>query len=160
DRTAGEAAMRIAIVHDWLSEFGGAERVLSEILRLYPTADLFVVVDHMSRTERGFLQGRPVHTTFVQRLPFSRRFYRSYLPPMPLAIEQIDLSAYELVISSSYAVAKGVITGPDQLHISYVHSPMRYAWDLTHQYLAESRLDHGLKAWMVRYMLHKIRLWD
>jgi glycosyltransferase involved in cell wall biosynthesis len=79
---------------------------------------------------------------------------------MPLAIEQLDLSEYELVISSSHAVAKGVITGPDQLHVSYVHSPIRYAWDLQHQYLRESNLDRGLKGWVAKWLLHKIRLWD
>jgi glycosyltransferase involved in cell wall biosynthesis len=79
---------------------------------------------------------------------------------MPLAIEQFDLSAYNLVISSSHAVAKGVITGPDQLHISYVHSPIRYAWDLQHQYLRESGFDRGMKGWFARWALHRIRQWD
>ena len=79
---------------------------------------------------------------------------------MPLAVEQFDLSRYDIIISSSYAVAKGVITGPDQLHISYVHSPMRYAWDLQHQYLQQSGLDHGLKSWLARWILHKMRIWD
>jgi glycosyltransferase involved in cell wall biosynthesis len=79
---------------------------------------------------------------------------------MPLAIEQLDLSSYDLILSSHHAVAKGVITGPNQLHISYVHSPMRYAWDLQHQYLRESRLDRGLKGWITRYLLHRLRLWD
>lgn len=79
---------------------------------------------------------------------------------MPLAIEQLDVSGYDLVLSSSHAVAKGVITGPDQLHISYVHSPMRYAWDLQHQYLRESGLDKGLKGWITKWLLHKLRMWD
>ena len=79
---------------------------------------------------------------------------------MPLAIEQFDLSSYDLVISSSHAVAKGVLTGPDQLHISYVHSPIRYAWNLQHQYLKEAGLNRGMKGWLAKWVLHKIRLWD
>lgn len=79
---------------------------------------------------------------------------------MPLAIEQLDMSAYDVVISSSHAVSKGVITGPDQIHVSYVHSPIRYAWDFQHQYLRESGLNKGLKGWLAKYLLHKIRIWD
>jgi len=93
-------------------------------------------------------------------LPKARSKYRSYLPLMPLAIEQFDLSSYDLVISSSHAVAKGVLTGPDQLHISYVHSPIRYAWNLQHQYLKEAGLNRGMKGWLAKWVLHKIRLWD
>jgi len=151
---------RIAIVHDWLVTYAGAERVLEQLLILYPQADLFAVCDFLPEAERGFLQGRRPRTTFIQRLPFARRKYRGYLPLMPLAIEQLDLSAYDLVISSSHAVAKGVLTGPDQLHVSYVHSPIRYAWDLQHQYLCESGLDQGVKGWIAKWLLHKIRLWD
>src|SRR3954462_3410618 len=89
-----------------------------------------------------------------------RRNYRRYLPLMPLAIEQYDLGSYDLVLSSSHAVAKGVLTGPDQLHICYCHSPMRYAWDLQHQYLRETRLDRGMKGALARWMLSRMRLWD
>lgn len=97
---------------------------------------------------------------FMRHAPGIRKRHRMYLPLMPLAIEQLDLRGYQIVISSSYAVAKGVLTGPDQLHIAYVHSPMRYAWDLQHQYLEESRLQHGLKSWLARAMLYRMRLWD
>ena len=152
--------MRIAIVHDWLVTYAGAERVLEQILLLYPEADLYAVCDFVPEAERAFLQGRTPRTTFIQRLPWARRKYRGYMPLMPLAIEQLDLSGYDLVISSSHAVAKGVLTGPDQLHISYVHSPMRYAWELQHQYLREARLTRGLKSWLARWQLHKLRLWD
>jgi glycosyltransferase involved in cell wall biosynthesis len=107
-----------------------------------------------------FLRGRHVQTSFIQNLPRASKSFRSYLPLMPLAVEQLDLSAYDLIISSSHAVSKGVLTGPDQLHISYVHSPVRYAWDLQHQYLKESGLDHGIKGLLAKWMLHKIRLWD
>ncbi len=152
--------MRIAIVHDWLVTYAGAERVLEQILLLYPEADLYAVCDFVPEAERAFLQGRTPRTTFIQRLPWARRKYRAYLPLMPLAIEQLDLSGYDLVISSSHAVAKGVLTGPDQLHLSYVHSPLRYAWDLQHQYLREARLTRGLKSWLARWLLHKLRIWD
>jgi glycosyltransferase involved in cell wall biosynthesis len=151
---------RIAVIHDWLTTYAGAERVLEQILALYPDADLFAVCDFLSESDRAFLGGRIPTTTFIQRLPGARKHYRSYLPLMPLAIEQIDLSAYDLVISSSHAVAKGVLTGPDQLHISYVHSPIRYAWDLQHQYLKESGLDRGFKGGLAKWILHKIRIWD
>lgn len=152
--------MKIAIVHEWLSTYAGSERVLEQMLTTYPSADLFALVDFVPQAERAFLRGKVVETSFVQNLPFARRRFRNYLPLMPLAVEQFDLSAYKLVISSSHAVAKGVLTGPDQLHISYVHSPIRYAWDLQHQYLKESGLTSGAKAWLAKWMLHKIRLWD
>ena len=152
--------MRIAIVHDWLVTYAGAERVLEQILLLYPEADLYAVCDFVPEAERAFLQGRTPRTTFIQRLPWARRKYRGYLPLMPLAIEQLDLSGYDLVISSSHAVAKGVLTGSDQLHLSYVHSPLRYAWELQHQYLREARLTRGLKSWLARWQLHKLRIWD
>lgn len=151
---------RLAIVHDWLVTYAGAERVLEQILLLYPEADLYAVCDFVPEAERAFLQGRTPRTTFIQRLPWARRKYRGYLPLMPLAIEQLDLSGYDLVISSSHAVAKGVLTGPDQLHLSYVYSPLRYAWELQHQYLREARLTRGLKSWLARWQLHKLRIWD
>lgn len=152
--------MKIAIVCDWLVTYAGAERVLEQILNIYPQADLYSVVDFIPENQRGFIKNKKVQTTFIQNLPFAKKKYRTYLPFMPLAIEQLDLSKYDLVISSSHAVAKGVLTGPNQLHISYVHSPVRYAWDLQHQYLKESGLDKGIKGWLAKYLLHKIRMWD
>lgn len=152
--------MRIAIIHDWLTVYAGAERVLEQILSLYPDADLFSLVDFLPGCQREFIHNRRVTTSFIQNLPFAKSKYRQYLPLMPLAVEQFNLSGYDLVITSSYAVAKGVLTGPDQLHISYVHSPIRYAWDLQHQYLKEGGLDHGLKGWIAKFILHKIRTWD
>lgn len=151
---------RIAIVHDWLTTYAGAERVLEQMLALYPQADLFSVCDFLPELERAFLQGRTPKTTFIQHLPGARKRYRQYLPLMPLAVEQLDLSGYDIVLSSSHAVAKGVLTGPDQLHISYVHSPIRYAWDLQHQYLRESGLERGFKGRLAQWLLHKIRQWD
>lgn len=152
--------MKIAIIHDWLTVYAGAEKVLEQLLKLYPHADVFTIVDFLPEKDRTFLKNHKITTSFIQRLPFSSTKYRHYLPLMPLAIEQFDLSGYDLIISDSHAVAKGVITGPNQVHISYVHTPIRYAWDLQHQYLRESSLDHGLKGWIVKYLLHKIRLWD
>ena len=152
--------IRIAIVHDWFVNYAGSERVVEQILNLFPHADLFAVVDFLDEEKRGFIQNKPVTTTFIQKFPFAKTKFRQYLPLMPLAIEQLDLSAYDLIISSSHAVAKGVLTSPNQLHISYVHSPIRYAWDLQHQYLKESNLEKGFKSWIARWILHQIRLWD
>ena len=147
--------MKVAIVHDWLVAPGGAEKVLEQIIECFPDADLFSLVDFLE--DRRPLGGKPVTTSFIQHLPFARSRYRSYLPLMPLAVEQFDLSGYDLIITSSYAVAKGVLAGPDQTHVSYVHSPMRYAWDLQHQYLREANLTHGLKSWVARVVLHYLR---
>jgi glycosyltransferase involved in cell wall biosynthesis len=152
--------MRVAIVHDWLVTYAGAERVLEQMLLCYPDAELYSLIDFVPQSERAFLGERRVHTSFLQRLPGIRRRYRSFLPLMPVAIEQFDLSGHDLVLSSSYAVAKGVLTGPDQLHVCLCHSPMRYAWDLQHQYLRETGLDRGLRGSMARWMLHRMRLWD
>ena len=150
----------VGIVADWLVTYAGAERVIKEFIDLYPNADLYSVVDFLSDESRALLHDKKAKTTFIQKLPYSKTKYQKYLPLMPLAIEQLDLSSHDLVLSSSHAVAKGVLTGPDQLHISYVHSPIRYAWDLQHQYLAEAGLNKGLKGAIAKFILHKIRLWD
>lgn len=152
--------MKIAVVCDWLVTYAGAERVLEQILNVYPEADLFCVVDFLPEDKRDFIKNKKTTTTFIQNLPKAKEKYRSYLPLMPIAIEQLDVSGYDIVISSSHAVAKGIMTGPDQIHISYVHSPVRYAWDLQHQYLQEAGLDKGLKGFVARVILHYIRLWD
>lgn len=152
--------MKVAIVHDWLTVYAGAEKVLEQMFEVWPDADLFAVVDFLPADKRHFVKGKHAKTTFLQRMPKARTQYRNYLPLMPMAVEQHDLSGYDLVLSSSHAVAKGVLTGPDQLHVSYVHSPIRYAWDLQHQYLAESGLVRGLKGMLARYILHYMRLWD
>ncbi|MBJ7437645.1 MAG: glycosyltransferase [Sphingopyxis sp.] len=114
----------------------------------------------MPEKDRAFLKGKTPKTSFLQKLPFAKSKYRAYLPLMPFAIEQFDLSAYDVVLSSSHAVAKGVLTGPDQLHISYTYSPIRYAWDLQFQYLSEAGLSRGLRSVLVRCLLHRIRIWD
>ncbi len=152
---------RVALVHEWFDHFYGSERVAAEILACFPDADVFTLVDIMDGESRRFLDGKNITTSFIQRLPFghSPRF-RHYLPLFPLAIEQFDLGAYDLVLSSSHAVAKGVLTGPAQLHVAYVHTPMRYAWELQHDYLRQSGLDRGLKGLLVRWLMHRLRLWD
>jgi glycosyltransferase involved in cell wall biosynthesis len=152
--------MRIAVVHDYLYVFGGAERVLRSILRCFPEADLYALFDVASEEDRRLIGYTRASTSFLQKMPFLQRHHRQYLPLMPLAIEQLDLSSYDLIISSSYAVAKGVLTGPDQLHLAYVHSPMRYAWDLQHQYLSESGMTKGIKGAIARMVLHRMRVWD
>lgn len=151
---------RVAVIHDWLTTNTGAERVLEQILQCYPTADLYSLVDSLSSAERTFLNGRQVRTSFLQRIPFGKTIFRKLLWLLPAAVESFDLSEYNLVISSSFAVAKGVITGPDQLHICYCHSPIRYAWDLQHEYLTQARLTSGLSSIYARAALHYLRIWD
>lgn len=151
---------KIAFVADWLVNYAGAEKVLSQLFEVYPDADLFSVIDFLSDKDRELIANKQAQTTYIQKFPKAKKHYQKYLPFMPLAIEQLDVSQYDVVLSSSHAVAKGVLTGPDQLHISYVHSPMRYAWDLQHQYLRESGFDKGLKGLIVKRLLHKLRLWD
>lgn len=151
---------KIAIVHEWFTSHAGSEKVVEQILKVYPNADLYSLVDFLSPAQRKFIAGKPVTTSFIQSLPFARRHFRNYLPLMPLAVEQFDLSDYDLVISSHHAVAKGVLTRPDQLHISYVHTPLRYGWELQHQYLRQANLTRGAKSWLTRAILHYMRLWD
>ena len=152
--------MRVAIVHEWLETYAGSERVLEQLLAIWPEADLFAVCDFLPAGERGFLKGKVPATSFIQRLPRAQKWFRYYLGLMPVAVEQFDLSGYDLVISSSHAVAKGVLTGPATLHVSYVHSPMRYAWDLQHQYLRQAGLDRGVKGVLTRWLLARMRAWD
>ena len=150
----------VGIVADWLVTYAGAERVIKEFLDIFPESELYSIVDFLQPEARNELHGKNAVTSFIQNLPKSKKNYQKYLPLMPLAIEQLDVSSHDIILSSSHAVAKGILTGPDQLHISYVHSPIRYAWDLQHQYLREAGFNRGIKASIVKYLLHKIRLWD
>ena len=152
--------MKVAIIHDWLVTYAGAEKVLEQMLNIFPEADLYSLVDFLDKDNRGFIKNKKVNTSFIQNLPKAKKKYRNYLPLMPLAIEQFDLRGYDLIISSSHCVAKGVITGPEQKHICMIYSPVRYAWDLQGQYLSESGLTKGLKGWIAKIILHYIRLWD
>ncbi|WP_158989234.1 glycosyltransferase family 4 protein [Mucilaginibacter sp. L196] len=152
--------MKIALIHDWLTVIGGAEKVFKEIASLYPDADIYTLVAREETIKSLNLSRHKVTTSFIQNLPFSEKRYRSYLPLFSLAIEQFDLSGYDLVISSSHAVAKGVLTNSNQIHICYCHTPVRYAWDLYHQYLNEAGLNKGIKGFIVKYFLHRLRQWD
>jgi len=151
---------KVAVVHEWLASCDGSEKVVQQILNIYPHAHLYSLVDFLPAHQRAFIQDKLVTTSFIQQLPLARRFFRSYLPLMPIAVEQFDLSAYDLIISSHHAVAKGVITRPDQLHICYIHTPLRYGWEFQHQYLRHAKLEKGVKSWFIRAVLHYLRLWD
>ncbi len=151
---------KVAIIHDWYQEKGGAENVIASLLNIYPNADFFALVDFFDDQQRKeVLKGKKVTYTFIQKLPFAKKIFRHYLLLFPLAIERLDLRKYDLVISSSHAVAKGVITGPEQLHICINYSPMRYAWDMYFDYIKEHNL-RGIKEKFLSYVLHKIRIWD
>jgi glycosyltransferase involved in cell wall biosynthesis len=153
--------MRIALIQDWLTEFGGAEKVFESILKLYPQADIYTLTSMKEVTVKLGIDKSKLKESFISKLPFGRTKYRNYLQLFPKAIESFDLSEYDIIISSSYSVAKGVITNSNQLHICFCHSPVRYAWDLYHQYLNESNLDgFSLKGLYARHVLHKLRIWD
>jgi glycosyltransferase involved in cell wall biosynthesis len=151
---------RVAIVHDWLDTWGGGEQVLAELLQMYPDAALLALVDFLSPDDRERLRGRGVRTSFLQRVPGARSSFRLYLPWFPRAIESLDVSEFDLVISSSHAVAKGVRTSSRQLHICYCYTPMRYAWDLQDQYLEQTGLHRGLRGFAARRVLARMRSWD
>ncbi|MCF6349961.1 MAG: glycosyltransferase family 4 protein [Flavobacteriaceae bacterium] len=153
--------MKKALVHDWLVTYAGAERCVESFTNIWNDFDIFTLVDYLNDKDREIiLKNKTTTTSIIQKLPFSKTKYRNYLPLFPYAIEQFDLSEYDLILSSSHAVAKGVLTRPDQFHISYVYSPIRYVWDLYFQYLKESNLDRGIKGFFARYFIHKIRNWD
>jgi len=153
--------MRIAYVQDWLTVDGGAEKVTREILSLYPEADVFSLIDFMAPdTRQDVLYGKKAKTSFLQYMPMAKRHYRWYLPLFPWAIEALNLTAYDLIISSSYAVAKGVRTRPGQKHICYCHSPMRYAWDLQEEYLNDLAGKSLLLKSVMRFFLNRIKKWD
>ena len=151
--------MRVAVVHDWLVVSGGAEKVTRELLRTYD-ADLFALVDFLDDTDRTFITGgRHARTSFIQRLPFARRHFRNYLPLFPMAMERLDLGGYDLIVSASYAVAKGVRKRPGQKHVCYIHTPMRWAWVKEEEYLRDHRVT-GPKAALLRWQLDRLRRWD
>ena len=159
-RIQAMAKPKVALVHEWFYTYAGAEKVLEAMLSEFPDADVFGLIDRMPARHRAGLRGKKIHTTILQKIPFVEHIYKRLLPLMPFAIEQLDLSEYDLVISNSHAVAKGVLTSARQLHICYCYTPMRYAWDLQEQYLRESAIERGLQSAMARYFLHRIRLWD
>jgi hypothetical protein len=152
--------LKVALVHEWFVNYAGAERVVEQMIAAFPEAELFALVDFLEGNQRHYLGNKTVATTFIQNLPFAKKHFRNYFSLFPLAVEQHDLRGYDVVISSSHLVSKGAITAPDQPHICYCHSPVRYGWDLYHQYLEEANLTKGLKAAIVKYLLHRLRSWD
>lgn len=153
--------MKKALVHEWYEVAAGSEKCIESFTNIWDDFDHFSLVDFLSDDDRTrLLKGKHAKTSFIQKLPFAKTSFRNYLPLFPFAVEQFDLSSYDVVFSNSHAVAKGVITKIDQLHICYCHSPMRYAWDLYHQYIRESGLLTGLKGRAAQYALHKLRIWD
>jgi glycosyltransferase involved in cell wall biosynthesis len=153
--------LKYALVHEWLTPQakGGSELVVQEILQ-YIDADLYALIDFESVNPDSYLYQRQIGTTFLQKFPGARNGIQKYLPLLPIAIEQLDLNRYDIILSSSHAVAKGVLTNPHQLHICYCHTPMRYAWDLTFEYLNNDRMGTGIPGIITRYILHRLRQWD
>ncbi|MDE5561729.1 MAG: glycosyltransferase [Bacteroidaceae bacterium] len=152
--------MKVAIVQEWLVTVGGSDKVVKAILDVFPDADVFTLVAKKEICEELGIAWEKVHTSFIQKLPYGAKKHRAYLPLFPFAVEQFDLRGYDVIISSSHCVAKGVLTKADQLHICYCHSPIRYCWDMYNEYLEESHLEKGVKSWLVRMMLHPIRKFD
>ena len=153
--------LKYALVHEWLTPkaTGGSELVVKEILQ-YIDADIYALIDFESTNPQSYLYQREIGTTFLQKFPQAKAGVQKYLPLLPIAIEQLDLNHYDVILSSSHAVAKGVLTNPHQLHICYCHTPMRYAWDLTFDYLKGDRKGRGVQGIITRYILHRLRQWD
>jgi len=153
--------MKYALVHEWLTPraTGGSELVVKEILKHIP-ADVYALIDFESSNPQSYLYGRTIGHTFLQNFPAAKNGVQKYLPFLPLAIEQLDLRDYDIILSSSHAVAKGILTSPQQMHLCYCHTPMRYIWDLTFDYLHSSPLGRGLPGVLTRYLLHSLRQWD
>ncbi|MCL5127264.1 glycosyltransferase [Algibacter sp. L4_22] len=153
--------MKQALIHDWYYISGGAEKVVHSFNNIWDDFDHFALVDFLNEKDRAFiLNGKKAKTSFIQKLPTARSNHRKFLQLFPLAVEQFDLREYDFILSSSASVAKGVLSNQNQLHISYCHSPMRYAWDLYHQYLEDAKLNKGLKGMYAKWVLHKTRTWD
>ncbi len=148
--------LKVAIVHDWLTGFRGGEVVLEALLDLFPQADLFTLL-YIPNCCSEKIENRKIYTSFIQHLPFKKKWYRHYLPLFPTAIEQFTFENYELVISSSHCVAKGVIVPPDVPHISYIHSPMRYVWDMYKVYFPGKNI---LERLIIPYFANYLRMWD
>jgi len=150
--------LKVAIIHDWLVTDAGAEKVLRAIIDIYPHADIFSLVDFLSDADRkAVLNGKYATTSFIQNLPFAQNHFRNYLPLFPKAIESFKLRDYDLVISSSWAVAKGIKKHTNQLHISYCYTPIRYAWDLYDEYTSSLKQP---KKFLVQKTLQYIKKWD
>jgi glycosyltransferase involved in cell wall biosynthesis len=152
---------RIAIVHDWCPAFRGGERVLSELCRMFPGAEVFTLFDFLpAEIKEQYFADVAFHTSIANGLPYIDKFYRSLFFLCPFLIEQFDVTGYDTVVSSSAAFSRGVLTRPDQPHLCYVHSPIRYAWDEQFSYLAQGKLGYGPKGLLFRHLLHGLRTWD
>lgn len=152
--------MKTALVYDWFGEnAGGGEKAFEAIYQLYPSP-IYTLLKNQESLKGTAFENETIYSSFIQKLPFSSKKYRSYLPLFPLAIEQFDLSSYDLILSCSHCVAKSVMTHVDQIHLCYCYTPMRYAWDLYHQYLKEAKIQRGVKARLAQMILHYIRMWD
>ncbi len=153
--------LKTAIVHEWFVGYAGSEKVVESFTNIWPDADVFALADFLNDEQRKIiLKGKQANTSLIQKLPFARRKHRNYLPLFPFAIERLNFSKYDLIISSSHAVTKGIKTKPDQLHISYCHSPMRYAWDNAELYLNNANISTGLKGLLARSAINYLRKWD
>ena len=153
--------MKRALVHDWYYVNGGAEKVVHSINNVWNDLAHFSLIDFLNNEDREFiLGGKTVKTSFIQNLPTAKSNHRKFLQLFPKAMERLDLKEYDLVLSSSASIAKGVLTNQNQLHICYCHSPMRYAWDFYHQYLEDSNLNTGIRGMYAKWVLNKIRRWD
>jgi glycosyltransferase involved in cell wall biosynthesis len=152
--------MKVALIHDWLPVFSGAERVLSEIMRVVGASDLYTLYDFLDDRERAAIGARKIYTSSLNGLPFVEKYYRWTFPFCPQAMEAFNLSQYDLVISSSAAFAKGVIPHPHQKHIAYVHTAVRYAWDQSYEYLSQTPMSRFPAGIVLRRLLHKMRMWD
>jgi glycosyltransferase involved in cell wall biosynthesis len=151
--------MKSALVHDWIVSIAGGEKVLKSIYEIFPSP-VYTLLVNQNLIKESFLKNEKIYTSIIQKFPFANKLYQKYLPFFPFAIEQLDLSEYDVIISSSHCVAKGVLTRFDQLHICYCHTPIRYAWDLYYQYINESKLNRGIKSRIAQMILHYLRMWD
>ena len=159
-RPLDDRFVKVAVVHDWLATHAGAERALTEILAIWPQAELFTLVDFLPPADRAFLAGRRITTSFLQHWPFARRHFRKYVAWMRRAMESFDLSGFDLVVSSAHAFAKGVRTRPGQYHLCYCYTPMRYAWAMEGEYLDAFGMSRGPLGWLARRELALLRQWD
>jgi len=151
--------VKTAIVHDWIVSIAGGEKALKSIYEIFPSP-IYTLLTNPKIIKESFLKNAEIHTSIIQKFPFKNKFYQKYLLFFPFAIEQLDLSEYDVIISSSHCVAKGVLTRFDQLHICYCYTPMRYAWDLYFQYLNDANLKKGIKGRIAQMILHYLRMWD
>ena len=150
--------MKVALVHDYLNQYGGAERILEAFCELFPEAPIYTLF-YDEKLTYGRFKGKDIHTSFIQKIPFSRKYHQMFPLLMPMAVESLDLSEYDLVLSDSASFAKGVITKPQTFHICYLHTPLRYAWDKSHQYLSEFPFPTVLKS-LAPFFLTYLRVWD